>query len=188
MDIYQNPANHCFLLHINVILRSPSTTPYVNHVNQTEYTECRNDLPIICRIIFVCDDLNDKLFRAPRLCKHRGNSIVIMWREIRQGSTLQSRAERALELTKMLTRADVPKRFRIGIHLERLRIWRFLHSDILALHWLYGVKMETSRTHKADMVECKTCLWTRVQESLLAFKKRWNFANFADYGLNWLWR
>ncbi len=68
MDIYQNPANHCFLLHINVILRSPSTTPYVNHVNQTEYTECRNDLPIICRIIFVCDDLNDKLFRAPRLC------------------------------------------------------------------------------------------------------------------------
>jgi hypothetical protein len=70
-----------------------------------QYAKCQNDLPIICRIIFVRDDLDDKLLRALRLCKHRGNSIVIMRREICQGGTLQSRAESALELTKMLTRA-----------------------------------------------------------------------------------
>ena len=102
MDVNQDLANYRFLLQVNVVLRSPSPTPCYIHMSiRYEPTSYRNNLPIICRIIFVRYDLDDKLLRAPtRVCEYRRGAIVIMRREICQGGTLQSRTESALELTK----------------------------------------------------------------------------------------
>jgi hypothetical protein len=102
MDVNQDLANYRFLLQVNVVLRSPSPTPYYIHMSiRYEHTACRNNLPIICRIIFVRYDLDDKLLRAPtRLCEYRRGAIVIMRRDICQGGTLQRRTASALELTK----------------------------------------------------------------------------------------